>query len=157
MSYDPATRFQIQLHDFLLKVKPGVMVETGFSTGLSAGWALKAMDANGSGVLYSVESDDTLVGLDHPRLRLVYGLSQVWLDRIYQETGPWDVFLHDSDHGSECQQFEYQKATQCVRPGGYILSDDYEFGTHRTWEKFLAEHGITETFNLGSVQGFQKP
>lgn len=156
MSYDPSTRFQRQLHDFILKVKPEIMVETGFETGVSAEWSLKAMDTNGVGVLYSVDST-TQVRIDHPRLHFISGLSQVWLDKIYTETGPWDVFLHDSDHGFECQQFEYQKAMQCVKPGGYILSDDYEWANHRAWQKFLVANGISKTFNLGCVQGFQKP
>lgn len=157
IDYDPSSRFASKLHDWILDVQPDVMVETGYSFGVSAHWIVRAMDKTGVGVLYSMESDVTKVPFEHPRLKFIQGLSQVWMDHVYREVGPWDVFLHDSDHGAECQRFEYNKAMHYVRRGGYILSDDYEYGQHNTWGKFLSENSVTDTFNIGSVQGFKKP
>lgn len=177
MDYTP--HYQEKLGDLIRAEKPLVVVETGVWEGLGSEYILKALDDNGAGHLYSVDPMDpkhVTNGLaseevakhaqfyqqhpiEHPRFTLVMAKSQDALGIIFQVTGPWGMFVHDSDHSAMCQEFEYEFAWKAVRSGGIIVSDDPFWGTppHMTWDKFLVKHGITERHTMGNAQWIRKP
>ena len=154
------SRFQEFLYNVVITEKPLVAVETGYANGLSAMHILAAMDANGFGKLYSVESF-TNQDIFHPRLEYVRGFSSDKMSEIFIRSGPWDLFLHDSDHDVGCATFEYELAWHLTKPGGIIMSDDYEWGDppHFAWRKFLArhDHDVRGVETIGSAQYIQKP
>lgn len=151
------TRFHEHLYQLVLKERPAVMVETGYATGLSAMHILAAMDINGKGKLYSVESF-TNQDIFHPRLKYVRGFSHDVLNKIYNESGPWDMFLHDSDHGLGCQTFEYELSWRCLNTGGILISDDIEWGDppHFAWKHFLGRHDHSDLTTIGCAQHCRK-
>jgi predicted O-methyltransferase YrrM len=153
-----AQRFQEQLYSIVRDAQPVVAVETGFSGGLSAMHILAAMDVNEKGTLYSVECF-TNQAIFHPRLKFIRGMSQDQMLKIYLKSGPWDLFLHDSDHEVGCTTFEYELAWAFLRPGGVMLTDDYEWGNpiHYAWKKFLDRHGVGDVTTIGSAQYCSKP
>lgn len=153
-------RFHEHLYQLVLKEKPSVMVETGYANGLSAMHILAAMDINGKGTLYSVESF-TNQDIFHPRLKFVAGISQERLAEIYAEVKPWDMFLHDSDHGFDCQTFEYELAWRALRPGGILISDDIEWcgddgKPHHAWREFIKSVEHTDLTTIGCAQFVRK-
>jgi GR25 family glycosyltransferase involved in LPS biosynthesis len=153
--YTAANHYQDHLRDILLNERrdggsPRIVVETGVSHGISSDRILSALDEigiPGHGLLYSVDPapPDGIFEISHPRWSKCRKLSVEALPYIYENTGPWDVFLHDSDHEIWCQTFEYEVAWHFVRPGGLILSDDATWGMppHKAWDNFCARHGLT--------------
>mgnify|MGYP001594439795 CR=1 FL=1 len=157
--------YQQQLANWLRVVQPKVMVETGVERGLSTDAILRVMDEIGIGHLYSCDPSVGRVNLPdwtavkHPRWTFNQMTSLMALPRIYKETGPWDVFLHDSDHDVECQVLEYSFAYWAVKPGGYILSDDHTWGSppHHAWKKFCERYNLSSQAPLGHCAWVQKP
>ncbi len=149
------SRFQKALHDMIRALRPTIMVETGVSTGGSTAFILKAMDANGFGTLHSVDPNADYP-IKHPRWRLHRKLSTAALGEIYKETGPWDIFLHDSNHGVGCMTFEFEVAYDFVRPSGVVMADDYTWDNHNAWANFLLRKGYPAATNLGSCQFIHK-
>lgn len=156
--WTPADRYQKQLSKLLQKDRPTILVETGHDLGTSAEWIARALDANNHGTLYSIEAYGAEVFV-HPRVRFLKGLSyNVMLD-LFIETGPWDCFLHDSDHGVACQTFEYEVAWHFVSQGGLIVTDDPVWGTpnpHHAWQQFCRRHNVVD-LELGTARYFYKP
>ena len=150
-------QFSDQLSSFIKDFKPSVMIETGVQTGASSKSLLEALTANNKGVLYSIDPNNQH-NMTHPRWHFCLGKSYEWLPKIYTETQAWDIFLHDSDHAVGCQVFEYEFAWRCLKPGGYLLTDDHNWNVnYRVWDKFKERYGVEDTMSLGSVRGVQKP
>lgn len=117
-------------------VRPEVLVETGVANGFSTAYALRALDRNSCGRLYSIDIDHREfvphgeeVGWVVPtRLRerwdLHLGDARDLLPPLLDELGRIDVFVHDSLHTYEHMRFEYETACPHLRPGGYLVSDD---------------------------------
>lgn len=153
--------FQDKLAAVVRIQKPRVMIETGLETGFGAEFYLQAMDSVGVGHLYSIDPKPhwkyDAKPIVHPRFTLIKERSQDVLHRLFRDTGPWDLFLHDSDHSYECQTFEYETAWNYVRPGGIIASDDPFWGPHFAWDHFLKRHKITERRIIGNAQWVYRP
>lgn len=151
-------RFHEHLYQLVLREKPEIAVETGYSGGLSAMHILAAMDINASGKLYSIESF-TNQDIFHPRLEFVRGLSVNMMAGIYTRAGFWDLFLHDSDHEVGCTTFEYELSWSLLKPGGILISDDFEWGDppHHSWKDFLNNHDCLDITTIGSAQYCRKP
>lgn len=142
-----AGHYQNELGDWIREHKPRIIVETGVQNGMSSDRILTALDDIGNGELYSVDPNpaEGLFEVVHPKWYPFRALSIDVLCSIYRKTGPWDVFLHDSDHEIYCQTFEYELAWSFVRPGGYIMSDDSTWGDppHGAWVRFCERHHAT--------------
>jgi predicted O-methyltransferase YrrM len=134
--------------------EPETVVETGVCNGVSTLSILLALDANGSGTLYSIDypfrADESLAefreetfeeygGAAIPsdkdpgwiipdelksRWELIIGKSQQELPRLVTRIGEMDMFVHDSEHSHPCMMFEYELAYEWLNDGGIILSDD---------------------------------
>lgn len=148
-------RWQQAAANLLRDLKPGLVVETGVSEGVSTRLFLEALDNNGFGLLVSIDPF-TPFTVEHARWEHVKEISLTAMGKVFQHHGPFDVFIHDSDHDAECQAFEYQLAWHLVHPGGCILSDDITWGTHKAWTSFLAEHRLPYN-KLGYAGVAQKP
>lgn len=141
-------RYQKLWGELVAREKPRVIVETGVHRGVSTAFILSALQPGAT--LYSCDPEP-LVALEHPQWKFYKQKSIDALPKIYLETGPWDIFLHDSDHGSENQTFEYELAWHLVRNGGIIGTDDPVWGNHGAWEKFCARHNAA-TQKCGSAE-----
>lgn len=163
-------RFQNALGDFIREIKPDIVVETGVELGLSSDRILRALEDNKKGALFSCDADFPFSRSPTPEIMPVYVPCPRWhtwpkesvyaLPEIFMETGPWDVFLHDSDHEVGCQTFEYELAWHCLKPGGYLLSDDYTWGSpeHHALRRFTNRHGADpERVTIGSCIVVRKP
>lgn len=148
-------RWQKEVAEFLKKIRPSLVVETGVSEGVSTKFFLAALDEIGHGRLVSIDPCPAYT-TPHPRWTLVRDTSLNALGPIYLENGPFDVFVHDADHDVECQTADYAIAWGLVKPGGYILSDDYSWGNHGAWPRFCDAHGLMSA-TMGYAAWVQKP
>ncbi|QIN81737.1 hypothetical protein GBA63_03110 [Rubrobacter tropicus] len=118
-------------------VEPVVVIETGVAYGVSSAFLLQALNENGRGTLHSV---------DLPPLRREYerhwgiavpdalrdawslhrGASRRILPPLLQNTGPLDLFVHDSLHTRRNMRREFEAVWPRLRPGGVLLADDVE-------------------------------
>jgi predicted O-methyltransferase YrrM len=141
-------RYQREFGELVGRFQPKVIIETGVHRGVSTAYILEALQPDA--VLHSCDPDPINV-IEHPQWRFYRQKSVDALPKIYLETGPWDIFLHDSDHGSENQTFEYELAWHLVRDGGIIATDDPVWGNHGAWSTFCARHNAT-TQKCGSAE-----
>lgn len=176
LTFQTPPTYQDKLADLIRQEKPNIVVETGVWEGLSSEYILKALDDNDRGHLYSIDpldADQQFNGVQgrpdlfldnpivHPRFTLVREYSQVGLESVYLKVGPFDFFLHDSDHSESCQTAEFEAAWKYVRPGGIIAADDPAWGIppHRAWFKFRDRHGIPDSADvvIGNARYFRRP
>lgn len=66
-----------------------------------------------------------------------------------------DLFLHDSDHEYENQAFEYAWAWDHLKPGGFLISDDFVWAGGRAWAEFAARVN-RPWYIIGSASIMQK-
>jgi predicted O-methyltransferase YrrM len=160
--------YQSLLANIIRTEQPRVMIETGVESGYSSEHFLAAMDAVGTGHLYSCDPAPSpffdTYPIRHPRFTFIREPSYTALDKIFKETGRVDVFLHDSDHSFKCQTWEYEWAWEHVRPGGIISSDDVGWSDttpdkpHHAWKLFCERHGVSAlVWKLDNAEYFKKP
>jgi predicted O-methyltransferase YrrM len=112
------------------------IVETGVAAGFTTSVILAALEAEGGGVLHSVDVppqgvDPNDVGWLVPdRLRhrwtLHRGRSRRVLPRLLRELAALDVFVHDGLHTEATMRWELKVGGGAVRPGGVAALDDAE-------------------------------
>jgi len=118
-------------------IEPSVVVETGVAYGVSSAFILKALEENGRGTLHSVDlpplrrGAGRLWGVAVPdelrgRWRLHRGSGARVLPRLLRETGPVDLFVHDSLHTYRNMRREFETVWPYLRTGGSLLADDVE-------------------------------
>jgi predicted O-methyltransferase YrrM len=119
------------------ELQPQVVVETGVCYGVTSSYLLKALDANGRGVLHSIDlpplgkDGDRFVGSLIPgelrsRWNLHRGASRRVLYPLLARVGPLDLFIHDSLHTYRNMRDEFALAWPALCPGGVLISDDIE-------------------------------
>ncbi len=112
--------------------RPVTVLETGVADGVSSLVILRALDANGSGVLHSVDVRSDVGSLvaqtERARWQLhtLRGMRQTALRMIFSEVPRGQIFLHDSNHSYSWQRAEFRAAKKWLQPGGLLLSDDVE-------------------------------
>lgn len=122
---------------FCRLLQPSVVVETGVAYGVSSAFILSALEVNGGGTLHSVDLPplrreyERFWGIAVPegfkgRWRLHRGASGRVLPRLLEETGPVDLFVHDSLHTLWNMRREFEAVWPHLRPGGALLADDVE-------------------------------
>lgn len=151
-------RFQRELAEFIVKMDLKTIVETGY--GLSTFFILNAINEYHkpeSMRLYSIDPKPWFKeSISHAQHTLIKERSIDALIPLFEKTGLWDLFLHDSNHDVKCQAYEFYTAFDCVRPGGFICCDDYTWAGHKAWEEFCNEVNLTP-FQMGSLQVVQLP
>jgi predicted O-methyltransferase YrrM len=148
-------RWQAMVAQFIRTLRPNIVVETGVQTGVSTRLFLEVIDEIKHGRLISI---DPFSGYENPSPRWTFLRvpSYLGVPQTYIEHGPFDIFIHDSDHDAECQTLEYEFAWLFTKPGGFIVSDDISWGCHNAWDKFLARHRL-ESERLGAAGVIRKP
>jgi hypothetical protein len=150
-------RFQRSLGQFLIDAKHTTafdFVETG--CGISTLFILQAMDTIGAGHLYSIDPAPWFPStIDHPRHTLIRKKSSEALLPLFQETGPWTYFLHDSNHDIECMTYELEVGHAMAEPLGYVFCDDTAWNNHHAWHNFCRRRSVSGS-NMGSVEFMQK-
>jgi predicted O-methyltransferase YrrM len=118
-------------------IQPSVVMETGVAYGVSSAFILKALEANGRGTLHSIDlpplrrEAERFWGVAVPdelrgRWRLHRGASAPVLPRLLRQTGPVDLFVHDSLHTYRNMRREFETVWPYLRTGGLLLADDVE-------------------------------
>lgn len=129
-------------------LKPTLLVETGVGAGISSTYILQALRLNGRGKLYSIDLPDQtgLSGWAVPdKLRgywdLRLGSSKDLMPALLHETGPIEMFLHDSDHSYENMMFEFRTVWPFLKNHGLFLAHDV--GRNDALFDFCHETGIS--------------
>ena len=158
-----------ELYVTVRAVKPGVIVETGVASGLSSAHILRALAANGTGTLHSIDLPNVQQGSVLPegrtsgwivpdslrgRWQLHIGDTRELLPDLLGTLGRVDIFLHDSDHSYEAMSFEFEQAFPRLEYGGLLMSDDTHLHTAR--DDFCAKHGLRPT-RVGRLGVTRKP
>ena len=134
----------LELYLMVRALRPKEVVETGVNRGNSTSAILRALHANSSGHLTSIDLPTTGAGrfneggtwdTSHvPEGGTGLEIPAYLRDRWTLELGPsrdllpghegYDMFFHDSDHSYANQKFEYGVAVGRIAPGGLLASDD---------------------------------
>ena len=153
-----------KLYAVVRALKPAVIVETGVASGMSSAHILRALAANGSGTLHSIDLPNVQQGSVLPQgrtsgwivppslrgpWRLHIGDTRELLPALLGSLDRVDLFLHDSDHSYESMSFEFEQAYPKLAPGGLLMSDDVHL--HTAWRDFCVKQGLapTRVANLG--------
>jgi predicted O-methyltransferase YrrM len=131
-NFDSGPRLNSFLYAYIRAYKPRTIVETGVANGITTNVILEALD-NGTSVLHSFDVDS--------RTQLAYAGMKNWnfhllkppfhrglISQISKFSGV-DLWLHDSNHGSAWQGFEYSLALEKLNPGCVLVSDDVDAST----------------------------
>lgn len=147
-----------ELYTVVRAIRPQVVVETGVASGVSSAHILRALAANGTGTLYSIDLPNVQEGSVLPdgrqagwivpdslrgRWVLQLGDSQELLPKLLASLDAVHLFLHDSDHSYECMAFEYEQAFPKLVPGGVLMSDDTHL--HTAWDDFCRGNALRPT------------
>lgn len=150
------TRFQEKLAKFIIDKGLRVVVETGM--GVSSIHILDQMD--NTNIDYQLFSIDPAAWFpdrfEHSKHTLIEKKSVDAMLDLYYQHGPWDLFLHDGAHEILEQTYEYNFAFDCLKPGGYLVSDDINWNNNNAWTNFINEKGLNE-FTIGDCHVVQKP
>lgn len=145
-------RFQEQFAKFVGRTGRSTVVETG--EGVSTLYLLRDIDDMN---LYSIDPNPwSNFGIVHPKHRSIRKPSYEALPALFNEVGEFDIFLHDSNHDIKCMTFELEFAYGVVKQTGYIACDDWTWGGHNAWNKFVERHSLAQ-FEIGSLALARKP
>jgi len=163
-SVDDLRLYRCFLYVLTRALQPRVFVETGTMNGFGSAFTLLALHHNGAGTLHSVDIpplDPRILAQgnsplpagkspgwaipDYLRDRHVLhiGPAEELLPQLFQEVGPLDVFLHDSDHSYTHMMFELSLAWISVRPGGWVACDNVE--ANQSFYDFARGAGVEST------------
>jgi len=123
----------VTVYTICRKLRPGAVVETGVSSGISSAYILCALEDNKHGELYSIDlpwgeqSGWMIPDYLRQRWHLELGRSTEKLAPLLEKLGAIDVFLHDSEHSYQNMVFEFQTAWKHLRVGGILLSHNVNY------------------------------
>jgi Methyltransferase domain len=154
----------VSLYALVRIARPRAVVETGGTPGKSSAFILRAMQRNGGGELYTIDLPPAETDMERvapseatsarsrglasnwcvpealrTRQHLFLGPAQEHLPTVLRGLGQIDLFIHDSDHSYAHMMWEFRTAYPCIRPGGYLWSDDVR--SNSAWQDFCAEIG----------------
>lgn len=135
------------LFDYITKIKPQVIVETGVANGVttrviqaaieSSDVEFHSIDTNINCATINVESKNWT--FHHLKGNNLKKAIQSTLKSVPQV----DLWIHDSDHSYLWQTFEYELALKKLNSGGVLISDDVDFS--QAWGE------LTKSENIGFI------
>ncbi len=155
------------LYYIIRMLKPKNIVETGVAYGTSSAFILKALEDNGTGVLFSIDSifrpwqSKEMIGTIIPenlktRWNLVLGKSSNELQNLFDSLDGVDIFIHDSLHTYKNMTYEFNNALENINKNGIIISDDilgndafYDFTKLKNLKNHLIK--VEEGVGLGII------
>ena len=107
-------------------VQPAVVIETGTDKGLGSAILSQALRKNGSGKLYTVDTNlesGALIssGYFQSNTHVIHGYSSQFLQTFREKI---DFFIHDSDHSYENESLEYELISGKLSDKGLVASDN---------------------------------
>ena len=121
------------LYALVRGLRPQAVVEIGVGNGQSSFLILKALEANGSGTLYSFDVLSEAGGLLADAERAVWEFRLVDTKRSTDslvahlaKLPKVDLCFHDADHGYLAQYFELQRLWEQLADGGTLVVDDVD-------------------------------
>jgi hypothetical protein len=148
-------------------LKPEVVLETGVAAGYTSAHITSALEANGHGVLHSIDpvrggpEFESAIGWMVPdavrhRHTLHRGRSRSLLGPLLRELPPVDVFVHDGLHTERTMRWELRKVTGHLAPRAAVLMDDVELNAaFAEWaqQRQAVEWSLVQTEFAGHLCG----
>jgi predicted O-methyltransferase YrrM len=148
--------YQDRLYALVREQKPKVVIETGVCKGVSTVMILAALGQNGDGHLFSCDpcyvNQDQAAKSIHKALKVEVPMDR-WTfvgKRSIEALKDWkspDIFVHDSDHRAQNMAFELEWAWEHLRPGGWLVCDDFASRTliwkHKVFPTWAQKAGVT--------------
>lgn len=169
---------EVTLYTIIRALRPEIVVETGGTPGKSTAFILRAMQANDTGHLYTIDlpppamEAEVLVDREQyhakmprgaesgwivpeglkDRHTLLLGSSQEHLPPLLERLPRVDIFLHDSDHSYTNMMWEFETAWPSLGDEGLLLSDDLT--DNPSFFDFCRQHNLlyARVFNLGAAR-----
>jgi predicted O-methyltransferase YrrM len=144
-----------RFYDTLRAVRPGLALEVGTSLGMTSLYLLAAMARNRLGRLVTVDVAPSKAayaralfdafGAD--RVTSLLGRSENVLPAVLADTPLFDWVFVDIDHRYASTVAHWHLLAEHVRPGGYIVFDDINFGNgmRRAWREVSGQPGFAWT------------
>jgi predicted O-methyltransferase YrrM len=128
--------------------KPQRIIETGVARGIGSRFMLEALEANGTGHLWSIDLPPIVSGWHassiaavpqrlRSRWTFLRGASRRRLPALLKKISDIDIFVHDSLHTDTNMRFEFASAWPALRPSGVLVSDD--IWCNRAFTDFVSE------------------
>ena len=140
-------------------LQPETIVETGVGNGASTFFFLRALSANGGGVLHSFDISDDVGGYLTKADRRTWDLQVLNrraslrdLARRLSCLPPADLFIHDSHHRFKHMSREFELATAVLREHGVVLCDDAE--STFAFDEFCRDRGLEPTYLFDRTKFF---
>jgi predicted O-methyltransferase YrrM len=161
--------YQLMLYAMLRAIKPTVVVETGVYRGVSSVLILRALQENGiEAKLYSCDPAFKNAWIAQRKImdatKADGGLFEGWIfkgakgiEMMPDVPGPWDVFVHDSDHRAVNIRSELDIAWDKLRPGGVIVCDDWQTREAKDVFPTFAEKHALSIGEIATAAVIQKP
>jgi predicted O-methyltransferase YrrM len=132
-NYNVADTAALLLYLLVRVNRPKTVLETGVANGWSSNFILNALNANGTGTLYSIDIKPDVGGLVEESLKNRWQLKIINLENAKQEfeqivnfIESIDLFIHDSDHSYQGQMSEYKAVYPKISAEGIFASDDID-------------------------------
>ena len=162
--------YQHYLYALVRGMQPEIIVETGTRKGIATVLVYAAMSDRGH--IYSC--DPLYVGKKQAEIAILEATGialprSAWTYYPMESkdvfplmpTLEWDLFIHDSDHSKENMEFELDVAWSRVRPGGFIVCDDWYTCVgakekHNAFIEWCARHDLN-WLEIGSAAVVRRP
>lgn len=132
-NWNSEANLSVFLYSYIRVFKPKVVVETGVANGITTNVIMSALEITG-GQLHSFDilaaSSGVYTGKGEWHFYLLSkrkAASQIKF-HLKKIVDP-ELWLHDSNHGSLWQEFEYILAINSLKTGGLLISDDVDAST----------------------------
>lgn len=163
---------RVALYCLVRLAKPETVVETGVKWGESSFFILEALQANGTGELYSFDAGLEVASQLYPipavarevgflvndqlsgRWNLIIGDSLEEMELLLPEVSSVDLFYHDSLHTYDHMLSEFELVLDFMADGGLLMSEDIHHND--AWGDFLAANAdvLDGDHRYYSMEGF---
>jgi predicted O-methyltransferase YrrM len=159
VNYNVADTAALLLYLMVRVNRPETVLETGVANGLSSNFILHALNANGTGTLYSVDINRNVGGLVDESVKNRWQLKIISLKngdkefkQVVDSISSVDLFIHDSDHSYNGQMVEYKIVYPKISSDGIFASDDIDLSW--AFVDFCKEKKVKPCFLVSATKIF---